>query len=83
MKERVSKLTCIPHAPTLLENAVYIGWQFQALMKEQLDRKPVSSELHKIILAKGQKGYKLFLKKIKSEFTVKMHIYILYVLHNY
>ena len=30
MKERVSKLT-YPYAPTLLENAVYNEWQFQAL----------------------------------------------------
>ena len=29
----------------------------------QSDRKPVSSELHKIILTKVQKGYKLLLKK--------------------
>ena len=40
----------------------------------QSDRKPVSSELHKIILAKVQKGYKLLLKKIKSAFPVKLHI---------
>ena len=45
--------------------------------REQSDRKPVSSELHKIILAKVQKGYKLLLKKIKSAFTVKNHIYTL------
>ena len=43
----------------------------------QSDRKPVSSELHKIILAKVQKGYKLLFKKIKSAFPVKMHIYTL------
>ena len=43
----------------------------------QLDRKPVSSELHKIILAKVQKEYKLLLKKIKSAFLVDMHIYTL------
>ena len=35
----------------------------------QLDRKPVSSELHKIILAIVQKGYKLIHKKIKSAFV--------------
>ena len=29
----------------------------------QSDRKPISSELHKIILAKVQKGYKLLLEK--------------------
>ena len=43
----------------------------------QSDWKPVSSELHKIILAKVQKGYKLLLKKIKSAFPVKMHIYMM------
>ena len=41
----------------------------------QSDRKPDSSELNKI-LAKVQKGYKLLLKKIKSAFPVKMHIYL-------
>ena len=49
----------------------------------QSDRKPVSSKFHKIILAKVQKRYKLLVKKIKSAFPVKMHIYTLYVLHNY
>ena len=39
----------------------------------QSDRKPVSSELHTIILAKVQKEYKMLLKKIKSAFPVKMH----------
>ena len=43
----------------------------------QSDRKPVSSELHKIILARVQKGCKLLLTKIKSAFPVKMHIYTL------
>ena len=43
----------------------------------QSDRKPVSSELQKKFLAKVQKGYKLLLKKIKSAFPVKMHIYTL------
>ena len=40
----------------------------------QSDTKPVSSDLHKIILAKVQKGYKLLLQKIKAAFPVKMHI---------
>ena len=31
MKERVIEQAHIPHAPTLLENAVYNEWQFQAL----------------------------------------------------
>ena len=30
--ERKSEQAHIPHAPTLLENAVYKEWQFQALM---------------------------------------------------
>ena len=36
----------------------------QRISNGQSDRKPVSSELHKIILVKVQKGYKLLLKKI-------------------
>ena len=48
-----------------------------SISDRQTDRKPVSSELQKIILAKVQKGYKLLLKKIKSEFPVDMHIYTL------
>ena len=47
----------------------------------QSGRKPVSSELHKIILAKVQKGYKLLLKQIKSAFPAKISTH--YVLHNY
>ena len=31
--ERKSEQAHIPHAPTLLENAVYNEWQFQALGK--------------------------------------------------
>ena len=30
--ERKSEQAHIPHAPTLLENAVYNDWQFQALV---------------------------------------------------
>ena len=41
------------------------------------DGQSVRNESHKIILAKVQKGYKLLLKKIKSAFPVKMHIYTL------
>ena len=37
----------------------------------QSDRKPVSSELHKIILAKVQKGYKLLLKKDQISISCK------------
>ena len=43
----------------------------------QSDRKSVSCKLHKILLAKVQKGYKVLLKKIESAFPVKMHIYTL------
>ena len=70
--ERKSEQAHIPHAPTLLENAVYNEWQLQALVTGNRTEK-----LHKIILAKVQKGYKLLLKKIKSAFPVKMHIYTL------
>ena len=60
-KKRKSEQAHIPHAPTLLENAVYNEWQFQALGT-----------------GNGKKrGYKLLLKRIKSAFPVKMHIYTL------
>ena len=78
MKERVSKLTY----PTL-QHCLRMLYTTNGNSK-QSDRKPVSSKLHKIILAKVQKRYKLLLKKIKSAFPVKMHIYTLcIVLHNY
>ena len=32
INERKSEQAHIPHAPTLLENAVYNEWQFQALV---------------------------------------------------
>ena len=32
VNERKSEQAHIPHAPTLLENAVYNEWQFQALV---------------------------------------------------
>ena len=59
--ERKSEQAHIPHAPTLLENAVYIEWQFQAFATGN----------------RTKKGYKLLLKRIKSAFPVKMHIYTL------
>ena len=59
--ERKSEQAHIPHAPTLLENAVYNEWQFQALATGN----------------QTKKGYKLLLKRIKSAFPVKMHIYTL------
>ena len=43
----------------------------------QSGRKPYLPESNKIILAKVQNGYKLLLKKIKSELPIKMHIYTL------
>ena len=67
--ERKSEQAHIPQIPKLLENAVNNEWQFQALLTGDLTG-PVSSELHKIILAKVQKGYKLVFKKIKSAFPV-------------
>ena len=33
INERKSEQAHIPHAPTLLENAVYNKWQFQALVR--------------------------------------------------
>ena len=59
--ERKSEQSHIPHATTLPENAVCNEWQFQALVMGNRTKKPVSSELHKIILAKVKKGYKLLL----------------------
>ena len=47
--ERKSEQAHIPHAPTLLENAVYNEWQFQALETGN----------------RTKKGYKLLLKNIK------------------
>ena len=61
INERKSEQAHIPHAPTLLENAVYNEWQFQALATGN----------------RTKKGYKLLLKRIKSAFPVKMHIYTL------
>ena len=49
-------------------------WQFQALVTGNRTENQFSFELHRIIFAKVQKGYKLLLKKIKSAFPVKMHI---------
>ena len=61
LNERKSEQAHIPHAPTLLENAVYNELQFQALATGN----------------RTKKGYKLLLKRIKSAFPVKMHIYTL------
>ena len=55
LNERKSEQAHIPHAPTLLENAVYNEWQFQALATGN----------------RTKKGYKLLLKRIKSAFPVK------------
>ena len=46
VNERKSEQAHIPHAPTLLENAVYNEWQFQALATGN----------------RTKKGYKLLLK---------------------
>ena len=59
--KRTSEQAHIPHAPTLLENAVYNEWQFQAKRRA----------------IRQKRGYKLLLKRIKSLFPVKMHIYTL------
>ena len=39
--ERKSEQAHIPHAPTLLENAVYNEWQFQALVTGNLTKKGI------------------------------------------
>ena len=43
--ERKSEQAHIPHAPTLLENAVYKKWQ-PSISDKQSDRKPVHSYFH-------------------------------------
>ena len=75
--ERKSEQAHIPHAPTLLENAVYNECMaIPSISDGQSDRKPVSFELHRIILAKVQKGYKLLLKKTISAFPVNIMSFI-------
>ena len=39
--ERKSEQAHIPHAPTLLENAVYNEWQFQALVTGNLTKNEI------------------------------------------
>ena len=39
--ERKSEQAHIPHAPTLLENAVYNEWQFQALVTDNRTKKGI------------------------------------------
>ena len=65
MKERVSMQDHIPHAPTLLQNAVFNKWQFQALVTGN----QTENQFHL-----SSKGALLPEKKIKSEFPVDMHI---------
>ena len=59
--ERKSEQAHKPQAATLLEKAVYNEWLIPSISDRQSDRKQVSSELHKIILAQVQKGCKLLL----------------------
>ena len=40
-KKRKSEQAHIPHAPTLLENAVYNEWQFQALVTGNRTKKGI------------------------------------------
>ena len=47
----------------------------------QSDRKPVSSELHKIILAKVQKGYKLLLKKTNNWIQISCGYALLHIMY--
>ena len=41
VNERKSEQAHIPHAPTLLENAVYNEWQFQALVTGNRTKKGI------------------------------------------
>ena len=62
--ERKSGQTHIPHAPTLLENAVYNGWQALVTGNRQI------SKLKKDVTLRNAE------KKIESKFPVDMHIYM-------
>ena len=75
-KEWASSHTCTSRSNIFLRK-LYTTNGTPDISDGQSDRKTVSSELHKIILAKVQKGFKLLLKKIKSTFPVKMHTYTL------
>ena len=68
MKESVSKLTY----PTFLHclRMLYTQMAIPSISDGQSDRKPISSELHKF-----KRDINWSLKKIKSAFSVKMHIY--------
>ena len=59
--ERKSEQAHIPHAPTLLENAVYNEWQFQALVTGN----------------RTKKGTKIAPQKVQISISCKMHIYTL------
>ena len=76
MKERVSKLT---YSELQLCLRILYTTNGNSKHKWRAIRQKTSfiSELHKMILAKVQKGYKLLLKKIESAFPIKMHIYTL------
>ena len=81
MKERVNKLK-YPTFQHSLRMLYTTNGNSTSISDGQSDRKPVLPELHKIVQAKVQKGYKLLIKKIKSAFPVKCtstH----YVLFNY
>ena len=58
-------------------NVLHFYLAIPSISDVQSDRKSVSSELHKIMLTKVQKGYKCLIKSIKLAFPVKMHIYTL------
>ena len=70
MKEKVSKLT-YPRLQHCLRMLYTMNCNSKNISDGQWDRKPVSSELHKIILAKVQKEYKLLLKKDQISVSCK------------
>ena len=78
--ERMSEQAHIPHAPTLLENAVYNKWQFQALMRGNRTENQFHFELHKIILAKFQKEYNLLLKRSNQHFLKNEYLQIMSII---
>ena len=75
MEEKVSKLT-YPTLQHCLRMLYTTNGNSKHKSDGQSDRKSVSSELHKLILANVQKGNKLRLNKIKSAFPVKIMTFI-------
>ena len=72
--ERARKKLIICIATFILQGDILGTRNIWQLVTGNRKENQFSFELHRIILAKVQKGYKFLLKKIKSAFPVKMHI---------